>query len=199
MRRIGPLVALGTLLFLCACQNPPWRKHCPVPLAPSETVARGTVRRLRVEFETGDREVAYDAVVERQEDGALMWIGLTPFGTRAFSVIQRGTEFWVDNKVGKHVGMRPRQLLDAMHRAELIAPFAPGPGDGSRWFEREGERVVDTWEDGSRKERTYAAASVPNAPATRPAVHILYSGDPGGPIRIDNDWCDYEARLLILP
>lgn len=123
------------LLALCAigCQSSslPWgsRGSCPVELVASERVPPGTLR-LRIHLrpiaasdshEAGETGTGLEAVVESRE-GTVTIVGFTPFGTLAFSIVQTGTAFELDDGIARHLGMRPLWVLDALHRGLWIDP-----------------------------------------------------------------------------
>ena len=55
-------------------------------------------------------------LVTSAQRGELTVIGLTPFGTRAFTATQRGTKLQLDAGIARRLGLEPHHLLDALHR-----------------------------------------------------------------------------------
>lgn len=151
--------------------------------------------RQHIVARPGEDEVSFDAVVQHHE-GTLTLLGLTPFGTRAFLLQQRGTEVEFTSYIPRELPFPPRYMLLDVHRAFLIGlPGAPHP-DGTHAGTRDGEEIREVWSGGRLRERTFRRldGSPPGvitaryeggmAPG-RPAEHMTY----------ENGWFGY--RLIV--
>ncbi|MCG8591435.1 MAG: DUF3261 domain-containing protein [Proteobacteria bacterium] len=170
--------SLALALFLaasCGCQT--WlspRPPCPGPLAPVAALAEGEGRRFRVRFGAETPGVRLDAVLRRQGD-ELVLAAFTPFGTRAFAVVQRGGQVETQAGISRHLGVAPVWLLDAVHRAWLLDPAR----------DVDGEEVV-VGSDGSRHYRR---------PPRADAVTVAPVAEG---VRVSNPWCGYDASLRLV-
>jgi len=200
------LAALGltTLAALAAtgCLTP-WgarpRPHCPIELVPSDALSEGAAWRARIELSSGADEprAIRGEVAARVEGGVLRLAALTPFGTRAFTIVQRGTQPTVDDLLGRRLGLEPLWILDAFHRLHALealdarpAPPVGGPVVWSHGGERIEESAVAT---GLRRRFADASAGRGHADGTHWRAEALR-----GPRRseIRNDWCGYRIAWL---
>jgi hypothetical protein len=114
-----------TLTLLCAattsCQH--WsgaRGDCSGAVA-----VAGSARRLhlRVLLEHDGAQRRHEVVVQ-VEPARIQVVGLTPMGTQAFTLTDDAQRFTIDDRVGRHLGMNPRLLYDAIAHAFLAPPGA---------------------------------------------------------------------------
>jgi hypothetical protein len=146
----------------------------------------------------GGRSSTFDAVLQ-YHDGTLTLIGLTPFGTRAYVLQQRGTQVTFDVSVPQAVEempFPPRYVLLDVHRTFFMGvPGAPLP-DGEHRTEREGEIIVERWEGGRLRERSFRRRSGPPAGVIR----VLYGagevvGEIPRTIEFHNGWYGYHLTI----
>jgi len=129
VRRRGLGGALALLLLLAACRSwlglPTPIAECPGELVPSERIEDDLLLRgnLRVRF--GDADESFDLVIRKRGD-ALVVVGFTAFGSKAFSVTQLGVETQAESYLGPALGIPPRNVLYDLHRASLLSGSARG-------------------------------------------------------------------------
>jgi len=218
------LAALGltTLAALAAtgCLTP-WgarpRPHCPIELVPSDALSEGAAWRARIELSSGADEprAIRGEVAARVEGGVLRLAALTPFGTRAFTIVQRGTQPTVDDLLGRRLGLEPLWILDAFHRLHALealdarpAPPVGGPVVWSHGGERIEESAVATGprrcvvRAGARSATTGAATASPGSASHRP-VPRPRTPPPSASSRAACNWVTRilvgEGRYSILP
>lgn len=101
-------------------------------------------RGQRLRFATGSIDSADGEAQLRGElvtsalDGELTVIGLTPFGTRAFTATQVGERLRLDAGIARRLGLEPYHLLDALHRglwSEAAADMGAVRGRGDEPIE----------------------------------------------------------------
>src|SRR5689334_10629823 len=107
-------VALACAL-IAACGGPPGD---PGTLDPH--VGRGVdvMYRQRLTFLQGDEARSFDVVLQLRGD-VLTVVALTPFGGRAFSIEQRGSEVTVESASERDLPVPPRRILVDVHRVML--------------------------------------------------------------------------------
>jgi len=116
-------LACHTGLFGLACASWPLGRGvrpCPVPLqAPTELGGDFTRRfQYRITTDADDRYVL-ELVAERRED-ALIVVGLTPIGSVAFALVQRGDEVVVEEHLRPLFPPPPENALADLTRADLL-------------------------------------------------------------------------------
>lgn len=145
-------ISLLLLLGCAAPQRPP--RPYPGALIPSGEIRGEFMMRQRVVAHYPGRDVSFDAVLQRQGD-TLTLLGLTPFGTRAFVMQQRGTEVTFTSSLPMELPFPPRYMLLDIHRTFFVSLGRPPAQSGERVATREGEEVRETWRDGRLLTRTY--------------------------------------------
>ena len=151
--------------------------------------------RQHIVARPGEEEVSFDAVVQHHE-GTLTLLGLTPFGTRAFLLRQRGTEVEFTSYIPRELPFPPRYMLLDVHRALFIGvPGAPHP-DGIHTGTRDGEEIREAWSGGRLRERTFRRldGSPPGV------ITVRYEGGmmPGHPVEhmtYENGWFGYSLAV----
>lgn len=136
------------------------RPEAPLGSYPGELVEPSTVEldfmvRQRVEGSYGEREVAFEAVVQKQ-GSTLMVLTLTPYGSRAFLVEQEGQEVRVEKFIPRDLPFDPRFILLDVQRVFLKGLPAAQRDDGWHRKRIDDEIVRERWENGRLHERTYA-------------------------------------------
>ena len=146
-------------------------------LVPTEQMQGAFLLRQRIVARFRDRTVpALDAALQLHE-GELSLLGLTPFGTRAFLIRQRGTEVTTESFIAELPPIDPRQVLGDVHRVLFRGLFIgkPPPPDGLHTGRDGDEHLTESWQNHHLTTRTFATA--PNAP---PTLRITFEGE--GPI-----------------
>jgi len=132
MRR--PAIILGSFLLGCGSQSPaaeaPTDTGYPGALVSTNCIEGSFMARQRVIARYAGRTSSFDAVLQ-YHDGTLTLIGLTPFGTKAYVLQQRGTAITFDVIVPQAVEERPFPphyvLLDVHRTVFMGVPGAPLP------------------------------------------------------------------------
>ncbi len=135
---------------------------CRPAAAPSEPEVPTLVAGVSPPFVARQKVVATHAGVRRafdavlQFDGAaLVLLGMTPMGTKAFAVVQRGDGVEVTSYVDMPVPAPPRAILRDIHGAYFDPPQRV-EADG--WHRRRtavGDPLDERWAGGRLQERVY--------------------------------------------
>jgi hypothetical protein len=148
--------ALIVLGLACASVDPqPETTTEPVAtLVPTTEISGNFLMRQHLTFEAGDDRGSFEALVQKRCD-ELIIVGLTPFGSRAFTIRQHGIDVEVETHVDVAWPFPPRHILLEIHRVFLLPLATPPPPDGvheSRWG---GEIVSERWISGDLRERRF--------------------------------------------
>jgi hypothetical protein len=135
------------------------RPSGPPALPPVHALAPGFLARQTVIARVQGRPARFDAVVQASGDELLL-LGLTPMGTKAFAVRQRGTEVTVERFVDAPLPAPAEAVLLDIHRAWLDDRPTQARADG--WHRRRvtdarGEvvRIDERWAGGRLYERVW--------------------------------------------
>jgi hypothetical protein len=197
-------LALGLLLGACAPSPPPSTaagaraQDYPGELVDSSALPDGLFLRQRIEARFGERELGFSAVLQ-SEGGVLSLLALTPYGTRAFLLQQRGQALSFERYVEPSLPFPPRFILLDVHRTLFLGlPGAP-LADGEHQGVRGGERIRERWQGGRLLARSFER--IDGRP--RGLIRITYEGGMAGaapPARIDldNGWFGYRLAIHTL-
>lgn len=201
-RRMRPLMghrlvrAAPLLLLLAACSSPR-QGHRPAVEYPGDLLLPSKLGddfmlRQRIEAEYGEREIGFEAVLQKVGDD-LKLLGLTPFGSRAFLLEQKGTAVSFESYVDKPLPFPPRYiLLDIQRTLQLDEVRA----DGTHEIPSEDEVVVETWKDGRLRERRVRRRSgEPEGELVVTYEGGMAPGDPAKVTRFENGWFGYRLRI----
>jgi len=124
------------------------------PLVRPSEIPGGFVWRQRIDVHFKARHESFSAVIEKRGDRLLL-LGLTPFGSRAFALEQRGNAAVFTPYVDLQLPFSPLYVLADVHRAFFRglrgAPLSDGWHDGVQ----DGERLRERWAAGRLFEREY--------------------------------------------
>jgi hypothetical protein len=191
----------GVLLAGCASSSAAQRPAAPPytgPLDfPSERAADFFDRQKIVASYEG-HSFGFDAVLQKRGD-ELTLLGLTPFGSRAFVVTQKGADVSFQNYVGTALPFPPRYMLIDVHR--VFFPSAPATEaaqfEGERTFSAEGEVVTETWHEGRLFHRRFS-----HSDSRLPGKIVVdYEGGMGddsshpGHVVLTNGWYGYRLDI----
>jgi hypothetical protein len=139
------------------------------PLVPPAQIAADFVWRQRIDVRFKTRHESFSAVIEKRGDRLLL-LGLTPFGSRAFALEQRGKTATFTPYSDLRLPFSPLYVLADVHRAFFRG--LPGAPLSDGWHEgmQDGERVRERWLAGRLFEREYRGAT-----AAGNTVAILYA------------------------
>lgn len=195
-------VALATLvLFLgtaCARPKPP-AKVVEVDargvLLPTDKLAPPFVVQQRIEGKYQGGDATMECVVQLS-DGKLTVLGLTPFGTRAFVIEQKGLDVHFQKFIERDLPVQPDAVLFDIHRVFFRALPKPS-SDGVYEAQDQSEMVRETWAGGHLVERRFHSLEGPitnmivvsfqGAPAPVIAPHVRITNTAFGyTLEIDN-------------
>jgi hypothetical protein len=190
---VGLRSALGLVvgLWLAGCasrvaQSPPLPPYTG-PLDFPADVAEDFFDRQRIVASYEGHSFGFDAVLQKRGN-ELTLLGLTPFGSRAFVVTQKGTEVSFQNYVGTALPFPPKYMLIDVHRVF----FAHGASDQAQAPEADSARssedevITERWREGRLAERTFSRSD----------------GRPPGKISVDYEWgsgddADHPRRVTL--
>jgi hypothetical protein len=200
--------ALTATLALASCGGPARPPDGPPPEYPGELADPSALRspevlgeafaleqRVRSEYPDGAQE--FRAVLQKRGD-SLILVGFGPHGGRGFVLSQRGAEVDFESHLPHELPFPPRFMLQDIQRTWFRGLSGPLP-DGEHRAEIDGEEVVERWEDGRLRERTFRRLD------GRPegVIRITYEDGLGGeapPERVvlENGWFGYRLVLTTL-
>jgi hypothetical protein len=207
LRALSLLLALpfaSGLMHGCVPAGPPLTaqnaraEDYPGELIDSAALPDGLFLRQRIEARFGERELGFAAVLQTA-DGVLSLLALTPYGTRAFLLEQRGQAVSFTSYVDRPLPFPPRFiLLDVQRTLFLGLPGAP-LADGEHTAVRNGERISERWRGGRLLTRSFAR--VDGRP--RGSIRISYGGGMRGSappprVELDNAWFGYRLTIHTL-
>lgn len=150
------------------------------------------------------REVAFDAAVQKR-GARLTVIGLAPWGSRAFTLIQEGREVTFTKELDEELPFAPEAILQDLHRAWFKGWTGALKADGTHTTQApDGETITERWSGGRLLERSFARdeAPGPNGPDAR--IVVTYGdglADLGAPPRsavLENGWFRYRLEVETL-
>lgn len=195
------LLSLGCIGCAHRAPPPPTERPTeadyPGSLVPSERLPDGLFYEQRIEARHELGEVSFWAVLQTR-DGVLALLGLTPYGTRAFLLEQRGTSHHFTAYIDRPLPFPSRYILLDVHRTFFLG-LPPPAGDGRFQGVIDGDRVTEVWRDGRLRERSFVRVEG-KPPGT---IRIRYIGGmrPGVPpprIEFDNGWFGYKLTIRTL-
>ena len=189
--------ACGVLLAALACAQP-----APAPvgsreaalrdqLIPTRQIKAGFFARQRLRFRSGERSGSIAAVVQ-VECGTLTIVGLTPIGTRLFTIQQRGLDVQIDPVEVPDWPFSPLDVLLDVHRSLLYPVADPPLPDGRHAVRVRGLETIEVWEHGQLRERV--------VPETRGAARGRFSirypvAGATGPVQLSSELYDYAIEV----
>jgi Protein of unknown function (DUF3261) len=170
----------------------------PGELLDSTALPDGLFLRQRIEARFGERELAFSAVLQTA-DGVLSLLALTPYGTRAFLLEQRGQAVSFTSYVERALPFPPRFILIDVQRTLFLGlPGAPLP-DGDHTGVHNGERITERWHGSRLLARSFERLGG----GFRGPIRITYPGGMRGTapprrIELDNAWFGYQLTIHTL-
>jgi hypothetical protein len=206
--RLQRAVLLAGLLA-GACRPPAPPTETPTPPAPGYPgtlvdpagVPRDFLMRQHIRGAWKELRFSFEAVVQKRGD-ALTVLGLTPFGAKAFTLVQVGTDVRFTLDLPHDMPFPPEYILRDVHRAflwDVELPWGTRGKDGDNVATVAGERVAEAWRDGALVTRSFAAIS--GSPAGTIAVTYgdgMRDGVPAGMVVLDNGWFGYRLEIEIV-
>jgi hypothetical protein len=204
--RTACLLSLSLLALSCAptppatgMRKPLQETDYPGKLIDSASLPDGLFLRQRIEARFGKRSLAFSAVLQTDGD-VLSLLALTPYGSRAFLIAQRGLLLSFTAYVDEPLPFPPRFILLDVHRTLFLGiPGAP-QSDGLHHTTAEGEQITESWKDGRLLERSFERQQG----KPEGTIRIVYRGGMRGTtpperIDLDNGWFGYHLVIHTLP
>lgn len=147
----------------------------------------------------GEQEFRFEAVLQLRA-GVLTVIGLTPFGSKAFVLVQTGTKVDFQQLMDRDMPFPAEYMLQDIHRTwfwHTRLPWKDGPpAEEAPQVEFEGERIREQWTGGALVRRTFERLD--GVPAG--VLRIDYmgghrTGKPAAHVIIDNAWFGYRLEI----
>jgi hypothetical protein len=140
-----------------------------------------------------DDEHSFDVVVEKVGP-KLTVVGLTPFGSPAFALIQSGSHLELRAMVDRELPFPPRAVLVDINRVYLGVADVPR-ADGWHVAERAAETVRERWAGGRLRERRFTRRGGP-----RGVIVVRYPGGmrgltPPRRVSLSNGWYGYSLEI----
>jgi len=197
----GLLVASCVLLGACgaAPQRLDAREYPGVVHTPAHYPG-DFLARQHIDVRHGERAGGFDAVLQKRGEH-LVLLALTPYGSRAFVIEQRGRTITFTSSMQRELPFPPRFILLDVHRALLAGlprpAGAPLP-DGTHDAVIDGERVHERWSAAHLVERRFTR--VDGRPAGAIVVRyggrgLAADGTPTGVVTLTNGWLGYVLRV----
>jgi len=141
-------------------------------LHPPSDIPGAFLDRQSIAATYGKKSVRFDAVLQKRDDEIVL-MGMTPFGSRAFVLKQKGMDVSFESYVPQEMPFPPKYVLFDVQRVFIASPpsDAGTPPDGTVETTRDAEVMTEVWKDGRLQQRRFRRAS----------------GDPKGEIVIDYD------------
>lgn len=198
-------LAVATWL-LVACGPPPPTRHVPADypgeLSPpsalrSPGLGEAFALEQRVRSSSSQGTYEFRAIMQRQGD-TLIVVGLGPHGGRGFVLTQRGPEVEFESHLPQELPFPPRYMLIDIHRAWFMGLEGPRE-DGVHREEHRGEEIVERWEGGLLRERTFRR--VDGEPEG--TIRVTYEPGLGGAeppreVTLENGWFGYTLTITTL-
>lgn len=171
----------------------------PGELIPAEELGPDFLARQRLSGRHGEQDFRFEAVMQLRE-GVLTVLGLTPFGSKAFVLTQRGSEVEFQAFVDRELPFPPEYILQDIHRTwfwHARLPWGDRPPSEERpQAEVADERVSEVWTGGELVRRSFERldGSPPGL------LRIDYvgghrSGRPASKVVLDNGWFGYRLEI----
>ena len=167
----------------------------PGELVATEEIPGNFLMRQQIDFRHGEQSGSFEAVVQKHCD-ELTVIGFTPFGTRAFSIRQRGVEVSVESHLAGAWPFSPRYVLLDIHRSYFVPIPSDPPHEGSRQVSHGGGTILESWSAGRLVERSYRPR--PGEPAGSVVVTYVDGATARAParqVRLRNERYGYELDV----
>ena len=129
------------------------------PLKITNALGGDFVTRQVISGAYGRKDFRFEAVLQKRQ-GEITVVGLTPMGTRAFVLRQRGLDVTFEQSFPGRSPFPARYILNDIHRAFFWHAWqafgtADPPPDGERQMAWQGENVAERWRQGRLIERRF--------------------------------------------
>ncbi|MEZ4381961.1 MAG: DUF3261 domain-containing protein [Nannocystaceae bacterium] len=194
------LAGLGLAFPGLACANQ--RSAAEDPAAAAERVLVDVaaipvdfLARQRLAGSMGEHSLSSDVVLQKQ-GATLTLIGLTPFATKAFALVQEGLAISFESFVDAALPFPPELMLADIHRTLFLGVGDVAPADGRRRLRLAGERVDETWAGARLIRREYTRRGRgPKGPIVIDYGEGMQGRTPPPTIVIDNQRFGYTVTI----
>jgi len=194
------LLAAGCAHRETAPPRPPVTPPTAAELPPPDAIPGTFSVRQKLTATSPKGGGSFEAVLQKQP-GTLTLVGLTPYGSRAFLLVQTKGDVQFTKYIPRELPFAPTFLLLDIHRA-LATWLGPPPASGERSGQVGDETIRERWQDGKLVERTFVSAKA-NPPGT---ITISYAAQsaPGAAsiathITLKNARMDYRVDIETVP
>lgn len=160
-RRAWLLSGAGAAVGLCVTPSCAHRsasvdpvQEAKLALVPVAEIPVDFLARQRLSGRMGEHDLHSEVILQKQGE-VLTLLGLTPFGTKAFSLVQRGIDTEFTAFIEVVLPFPPELMLADIHRTLFVGIGAQGSPDGHRRLRLKGERIDETWLGGKLRGRVY--------------------------------------------
>jgi hypothetical protein len=210
--RIGALIVAGATAIGCARhpppppltagEPPPTAADLPLP----DRIPGDLTLRQKLTAQSTQGGGTFETILQKRPD-LLRVLGLTPFGTRAFLLEQRGHQVTFTSYIPRDLPFPPTFMLLDIHRVFDVWLAGPPPTDGDRSGTVGDEQISERWQAGRLVQRIFNRSRnlTPAQPAS--TVTITYTGQvqpnasPGvaADIVLANDHFGYRLSIHNVP
>jgi hypothetical protein len=202
-----PPLAVATLaaaVAVAACAHNPPQPPPIAPLAPTaaelpapDTIPGTFAVRQKLTASSAKGGGSFEVVLQKQP-GTLTLVGLTPYGSRAFLLVQTKGDVQFTSYVPREMPFPPTFMLLDIHRV-LGAWLGPPLGGGERSGQAGDETIRERWQDGKLLERTFTNAKG-KAPGTITITYTKYgASNLATHITLQNGRLDYRIVIETVP
>jgi hypothetical protein len=150
------------------------------------------------------REVGFDAAVQKR-GARLTVIGLAPWGSRAFTLVQEGRAVTFTKELDEELPFPPHAILQDLHRTWFKGWTGAARPDGTHTATApDGEAITERWEGGRLLERRFSRPDAPGPHGPEAEIVVTYGeglADLGAPPRkavLENGWFGYRLEVETL-
>ena len=146
-----------------------------IVLLPIDRRMQDFTMRQKIVGEFEGRSIRFEAVVQKKAD-RLQILGLTPFGTKAFVLRQRGQSYVFESFLPGELPFPPAYILEDFHRCFLwdsVLPWGKQGQEGESVAQVRGEWVRESWHAGRLRSRQFVKGE---SRALPPMIEVRYEG-----------------------
>jgi hypothetical protein len=123
-------------------------------LPPPDRIPGELTLRQKLAAKSAHGGGSFETILQKRP-GVLRVVGLTPFGTRAFLLEQRGSTVEFTSYVPRELPFAPTFMLLDIHRVFDTWLDGPPPADGQRGATVGDEQITERWQGGRLQQRTF--------------------------------------------
>ena len=193
------LLAAGCAHRETAPPRPPVTPPTAAELPPPDAIPGTFSVRQKLTATSPKGGGSFEAVLQKQP-GTLTLVGLTPYGSRAFLLVQTKGDVQFTKYIPRELPFAPTFLLLDIHRV-LATWIGPPLATGERTAQVGAETIHERWQDGRLMERTFTSTSTTANPAG--TITVTYTGYAASNIAthitLRNARLDYQVVIETVP